>query len=92
VTNPQEAAALVLATNPLFQGAVQQDPDLIGQSKWWTASPTPDGGFVIELIVGWGDCPAGCIERHVWTFEVSPEGDVELISESGDEVPSDLPG
>jgi hypothetical protein len=35
---------------------------------------------------------AGCIERHVWTYEVSPAGAVELVSDEGDPVPSDLPG
>ena len=45
----------------------------------------------IEITVGWGDCMAGCIERHVWTYEVSPDGTVELIAEQGDPVPADLP-
>ncbi|NJD27591.1 MAG: hypothetical protein FIA92_04770 [Chloroflexi bacterium] len=91
MTNPQEAAALVIATNPLFAGAMELNPDLVGQSTWWTSSSLPDGGYRIEMTVGWGDCPAGCINRHVWTFDVVPDGTVTLVEETGDEVPPSLP-
>jgi hypothetical protein len=92
VISPEDAAALVIATDPRFAGAIKLGPDLIGASKWWTAEPLASGGYRIELTVGWGDCPAGCIERHVWTFDVDPAGSVTLVSESGDDVPSELPG
>lgn len=87
----QEAAALVLATNPLFAGITELDPNLIGASRWWEATPLEGGGWTIKVTVGWGDCPAGCIERHVWTHEVTPDGTVKLVSEEGDPVPQDLP-
>lgn len=92
VTNPTEAAARVLATDPRFAGAMEYSADVIGASKWWTASPLEGGGYTIEVTIGWGDCPAGCIERHVWTYEVGPDGTVKLVSESGPEVPPVLPG
>lgn len=91
VTTPDEAAALVIATNPRFKGATPRTPELVGASKWWVALPLAAGGFRIELTVGWGDCPAGCISRHVWTFEVSAAGQVSLVSETGDAVPASLP-
>lgn len=91
MATPEEAAALVIATNRVFAGAIQLTADIIGASKWWVATPLPSGGFSVEVTVGWGDCPAGCINRHVWTFEVSPEGQVKLVSEKGDEVPANLP-
>jgi len=91
VASPEDAATLVIATNPIFTGAAKQDPELIGASKWWTATPTSDGGYQIEITVGWGDCMAGCIERHVWTYLVEPDGTLELIAEQGDDVPTDLP-
>jgi hypothetical protein len=90
-TTPAEAAALVIATNPIFQGAIQLSPDMIGASKYWVATPTATG-HTIEMTVGWGDCPAGCIDKHVWTFDVASDGTVKLVSESGPEVPIDLPG
>lgn len=92
VTTPAEAAALVIATNPLFTGAVQLSSDLIGASKWWVATPIAGGGFTISLTVGWGDCPAGCISRHVWTYEVKPGGALSLVTETGDPVPAVVPG
>jgi hypothetical protein len=39
--------------------------------------------------VGWGDCPAGCINEHRWTYAVSSTGDVDLVDESGDPLPAD---
>lgn len=87
----EQAASLVLATNPMFTGTTELDPDMIGASRWWKATPLANGGWSIEVTIGWGDCPAGCIEQHVWTYEVSPAGAVTLIKESGDEVPTDLP-
>jgi hypothetical protein len=91
VGSPEEAAAQVIATNRLFAGAIPLTPDIVGASKWWTATPLAGGGYAIELTVGWGDCPAGCIDRHVWTFEVGPDGSMKLVNESGKPVPANLP-
>jgi hypothetical protein len=91
VTSPADAAALVIATNPMFTGTTELRPDVIGASRWWEAEALDGGGYRIEITIGWGDCPAGCIERHVWTYEVDASGGVELVSEAGDPVPSDLP-
>jgi hypothetical protein len=90
VATPAEAAALVIASDPRFSGATPLTPDIIGASKWWTATPLEGGGYRIELTLGWGDCPAGCINRHVWTFDVSPAGALTLVSELGDPVPATL--
>jgi hypothetical protein len=92
VSNAEEAAALVIATDPRFAGTTQLNPDVIGASRWWTSSPLSDGGFRIEVTIGWGDCPAGCINRHVWTYDVTADGAITLGSETGDEVPAVLPG
>ena len=92
VSSPADAAALVIATDPRFSGAIQLEPDLIGASKYWEAEALGAGGYRIKLTLGWGDCPAGCIARHVWTYDVDATGGLTLVSESGDEVPSDLPG
>jgi hypothetical protein len=91
VSTPADAAAVVIAANPLFAGTTELRPDVIGASKWWTAKPLAGGGYRIELTIGWGDCPAGCIERHVWTYDVDATGGLTLVSETGKPVPSDLP-
>jgi hypothetical protein len=91
VASPEDAAALVIATDPRFAGTMPLTPDVIGASQWWVATPLATGGYQVELTIGWGDCPAGCIERHTWTFEVSQDGQVEKIAEQGPEPPADLP-
>jgi hypothetical protein len=90
VGSPFEAWTLVLPQNPLFAGAGPRIEDAVGQSQFWVATPLGDGRFRIDVTIGWGDCPAGCIDRHVWSYEVSPDGRVELISETGPEVPPDI--
>jgi hypothetical protein len=91
VASPEDAAALVIATDPRFSGAIKLSPDLIGASKYWEAEPLAAGGYRIKLTLGWGDCPAGCINKHVWTFDVDATGGLTLVSETGDEVPADVP-
>jgi hypothetical protein len=91
VTTPAEAAALVIATDAQFAGAIELTPDIIGASKWWVAAPLAAGGFSVELTIGWGDCPAGCINKRVWSFSVDASGQVRLVGVSGDEVPASLP-
>lgn len=43
----------------------------------------------IRLIYsyGWGDCSAGCTNRHYWEIGVHGSGIVEIIAESGDKLP-----
>lgn len=91
MTPAEAAAAAVIASNPMFAGITPLAPDVIGASRWYVATPLAGGGYAIEVTIGWGDCPAGCIERHVWTYEVKPDGTVTMKSEAGDPVPSDLP-
>jgi hypothetical protein len=89
VTSPADAAALVIATDPRFEGAIALTPDIIGASKWWEATAVAGGGYHVTITVGWGDCPSGCINEHVWDFEVSADGQVTLIGESGDPISDD---
>jgi hypothetical protein len=87
VASAADAAALVIATDPRFAGAVSLTSDLIGASKWWEAEALADGAYRITLTIGWGDCPAGCINRHAWVFEVTADGQVTLLDQSGDPMP-----
>jgi hypothetical protein len=91
VDTPEAAAARVVVVNPSLDGIGPRDPDLIGGCCFWEATPT-DSGFEVVFEVGWGDCPAGCIDRHRWTYAVSRDGGVTLVSETGSAVPSGVPG
>ena len=90
VDTPEEAVAAVVAFEPRFEGITPVMPDVIGQSSWYTVMPASGvGAFIVEIQVGWDDCQAGCISRHVWTYAVQPDGSVALQSERGDPVPDD---
>ncbi len=91
VTTPDQAAARVAVVVPELAGIGPKDPNLIGGCCFWEAVQTADG-FDVTFEVGWGDCQAGCIERHRWTYTVSQDGAVTLRTEDGPPVPSGVPG
>ena len=87
VTTPQEAVARVIAFEPRLAGIKPKDYQLIGQSAWYEVMPASGvGAFRIRTRVGWGDCEAGCIDEHVWTYAVAPDGTVTLQPETGEPV------
>lgn len=79
-----QAAALVFAHEHIAQMA-QLLPDVIGQSAWYEAYEEA-GGFAVKITVGAGDCQAGCIERHTWTYHVDFDGTVTLVGDEGDDL------
>lgn len=84
VTTAAQAAALVFAHEHIAQiGPLM--PDIIGQSSWYEASEEA-GGYAVKITVGAGDCQAGCIERHTWTYHVDLDGTVTLIGDEGDDI------
>lgn len=91
ITTPEGAAARVVAVVPEFAGIGPNDPNMIGGCCFWEAVQTADG-FDVTFEVGWGDCQAGCIDRHRWTYSVSEGGTVTPRSENGPPVPSGVPG
>jgi hypothetical protein len=40
-------------------------------------------GWRLDFSVGYGDCPAGCINRRTWSFSVSATGAVGYLGASG---------
>jgi hypothetical protein len=42
----------------------------------------------LAYSVGFGDCPAGCIKRHYWFFEIDEQGSVRYRGTNGDPIPS----
>jgi hypothetical protein len=92
VTSFAQAAALVLASDPRFSGVGPQQFDVIGQCCWYDSVEVADG-WEVTVEIGWGDCPAGCINRHRWRFHVDHAGSVEPLSEEGAApVPVPVPG
>lgn len=81
------AFAAVRARSPWFDGIKPKNPDLIGQAAWWEAKPAPDGKWAVTVSVGWGDCEAGCIDRHAWQWLVAADGGLTFQGESGSPLP-----
>jgi hypothetical protein len=85
VTSAAQAAALVLASNQKFDSVRARDHYLAGQPAWYEAVETADG-YSVTVMLGYGDCPAGCIHRHTWRYEVARDGGVRLVSDEGEDL------
>lgn len=46
-----------------------------------------EGHVQFTFEYGFGDCPAGCIGKHRWNFEVYRDGSIEFTGEDGDPLP-----
>jgi carboxypeptidase family protein len=90
ITSPAAAVAAVMARNPGFAGIRPADPNAIGQCCSYRATAS-GSDFVVEIEVGWGDCQAGCINRHHWSYTVTRTAVVILAHEDGPPVPAGLP-
>lgn len=86
VASPDDAMAAVRARSPLFDGLDRRDPDLVGQGSWWDAEAV-DGGWRVTVEVGWGDCEAGCIDRHRWAWTVDTAARTAFEGETGPPLP-----
>lgn len=90
VTSPEAAVARVLLAEPRLVGIAPLAADAIGQASWYEVAPASGvGAFVVTVRIGWGDCPAGCIDEHRWLYAVGPDGSVTTVSETGQPVPDD---
>jgi hypothetical protein len=89
-SRPLNMAALAarFATVP---GVIRAEPNCcVGDGNDIRARPE-NGGWRLEYSVGFGDCPAGCTGRRVWSFAVDNTGAVRYLGASGDPLPSWLP-
>lgn len=90
VTSAAQAAALVFASEPRFGRMMGLQAGLIGQSAWYEAFESTDG-FTVAVTLGSGDCFAGCIDQHTWTYNVDLDGNITLIGDEGDSVEAEIP-
>lgn len=82
-----DAAALVVAQDPRFAGIGPRDPSMVGQGSWYEVAPSASG-WSVTVQLGWGDCQAGCISHHTWTYAVTASGAASVVSETGDALPA----
>jgi hypothetical protein len=45
------------------------------------------GGWRLDYSIGFGDCPAGCINRFTWSFSVGATGTVQYLGSTGSPPP-----
>jgi hypothetical protein len=91
VTTPEAAAGLVLASDARFSGIQPKTADMIGQCCFYEVTPK-GSDYTVTIEIGWGDCPAGCINRHRWTYTVTNAGQLRFEGEEGPTVPAGVPG
>lgn len=61
-----------------------------GSSNTVLKADTQSGTNTYTFEKGSGDCPSGCIYRHIWIFTVGSDENVVLVKESGDASGGDL--
>ncbi|CAN5628065.1 hypothetical protein BH23CHL7_BH23CHL7_19410 [soil metagenome] len=83
VVSVAQAVALVLDANAMFLGVAPARLDMLGQCCYYVATHNIDH-YRVDVTLGWGDCPAGCINEHVWAYRVDLDGTIGLLDESGD--------
>ena len=81
-----DAIRLALAQDARFAGIGPVEADAVGQAAWYEVALVDDG-WQITIRIGWGDCPAGCINQHAWIYGITTAGDVSLVREQGDAMP-----
>jgi hypothetical protein len=89
ITTPEEAVARLVATEPRFAGIKPYNREgLVGQSRYYMVEQELGStAYLVSVFIGWGDCPAGCIDSHSWKYRVARDGTVTLTFEGGDPDP-----
>jgi hypothetical protein len=83
---PLNATALAARFAPIT-GVVWAEPDGMGGDGADIRASRSGDGWRLDYSVGYGDCPAGCIQRRTWSFSVSAAGMVRYLGASGSPPP-----
>lgn len=78
--------ALALRFEDLADIGYAEPNGIVGDGNNIAGNLLPDR-LQLTYSVGFGDCPSGCIDRHYWTFEVTSDGLVTLVEETGAPLP-----
>jgi hypothetical protein len=92
IDSADEALAAILAAGGPFDGFIAESDELIGASATYAAEGDSEQGWTIDFTYGWGDCQAGCISAHTFSYAVDAmSGEVSYAGHEGDELPTDAP-
>lgn len=84
--DPLDIEALARRFLPV-EGVVSAEPDGVAGDGNDIRAAALGPGWRLEFSVGFGDCPAGCISRHIWTFRVDGDGAVTFLGSEGPPPP-----
>lgn len=94
VESADQAARLVAQRSPLLAGIPPLDPMMMGTAHFWRADELAgrgdDAGWQIAFRAGWGDCQAGCISTHTWSYVVTVDGRVMFSGDEGVALPQEV--
>jgi hypothetical protein len=76
----EDAIHAVQSQYPAVADISDMPDTTIGKSEDIYVQPQENGWRLI-FWMGWGDCPAGCINSHYWYFTVGTDGAIELAAE-----------
>jgi len=94
ISSAEQANEAVLATGAPFGDFVLLTPDLVGASEYYEVKGEAgsDAIWIVIYTYGWGDCPAGCIYSHSFTYQVDPAtGEATFNDHSGDPLDENAP-
>ena len=94
ISTAEQANEAVLATGAPFGDFVLLTPDLIGASEYYEVKGEAgsDAIWIVIYTYGWGDCQAGCINSHSFTYQVDPTtGEATFNDHSGDALNDNAP-
>lgn len=63
------------------------EPNGVGGDGNRITAEERDAAWRLTYSVGYGDCPAGCIARRFWAFDVHPDASVTYVGGWGDPPP-----
>ena len=83
---PLNAAALAALFVPI-EGVLAAETNGMGGDGDDIRARPRSAGWQLDYSIGFGDCPAGCINRRTWSFLVDSDGAVRYLGSSGDPLP-----
>ena len=94
IDSAAEAHAAVLALGTPFAAFAPVESARIGADSTYEVKGS-EGGDAVWIVIytfGWGDCQAGCIDRHSWAFQVDGRtGSSFYDSQMGAALPAEAP-
>jgi putative transposase len=84
---PGGASAFVHSQDWMKESNIKREEAFTPTSRTNIIPGSRLGRISLRYLVKWGDCPAGCINKHFWEFQVTFDGAVRFTGSGGDPLP-----